>query len=99
MLKPQLVDMLCCPATRQDLVLADEAQVDRLNEAIRSGGLQDVGGETVDFPVNGALIRVDREVVYLVRQDIPVMLADRAVRYEDTLGEQRYQPATTQASE
>ncbi len=98
MLPPEFVDMLCCPASRQDLRLATEEEVARLNETIRSGGLQNLAGEEVSVPADEALVRVDHEVVYLVRQDIPILIADQAVPYETTLGDQRYQPAESSAT-
>lgn len=93
MLTSEFVDMLCCPATRQDLRLASDEEVARLNETIRSGSLRNQANEEVDTPVNGALVRADNEVVYLIRQDIPILIADQAVSYAETLGDQRYQPA------
>lgn len=93
MLPPEFVDMLCCPATRQDLRLATDEEVARLNETIRSGGLRNQADEDVDTPVNGALVRADNEVVYLIRQDIPILIADQAISFDQTLGDQRYLPA------
>lgn len=99
MLPPEFVDMLCCPSSRQDLRLASEEEVARLNETIRSGGLRNLADEVVDTPVNGALVRADEEVVYLIRQDIPILIADQAVSFATTLGDQRYQPAESSTAQ
>jgi uncharacterized protein YbaR (Trm112 family) len=74
MLDPELLALLVCPETHQDLTPADPEQVGRLNEAIQRGGVRNTGGKEVDQPVDGALIRADRAIAYPVRDDIPVML-------------------------
>ena len=70
---PELVALLVCPETRQDLALASEAEIGRLNEAIRQGLVKTVEGKE-GVPVDGALIRQDRARAYPIRDGIPVML-------------------------
>ncbi len=74
MLDPELLALLVCPETHQDLTEAGPGEVAQLNETIRRGGLRTVGGKAVDQPVDGALVRADRLIAYPVRDDIPVML-------------------------
>jgi len=74
MLDPELLALLVCPETHQDLIEATAEEVARLNGAIQEGQLRNVGGRTLDQPVDGALIRVDRLVAYPVLDGIPVML-------------------------
>ncbi|MEM1059587.1 MAG: hypothetical protein AAGK14_10090 [Verrucomicrobiota bacterium] len=88
----QLVELLCCPETRQDLRLADPAELECLNQAIRDGRLASLDGEKVETPATGALVRADNEVIYLVQNNIPVMLGVKAVRYAEVMDESRYQP-------
>lgn len=78
-LKPELLEILVCPATHQRLSLMAEAEVTELNERIRGGTVHNARGEPVRDEVEGALVREDREVAYLVRGGIPVMLADEAI--------------------
>ena len=73
-LTAELLALLVCPETHQDVVLATTAEIALLNEAIRSGQVQTVDGKPVDQPVDGALIRVDRAIAYPIRDGIPVML-------------------------
>jgi len=89
----ELVDMLCCPETRQDLRLADADELGRLNAAIGGGALCDLSGETVAVPASAALVRADGEVVYLVRNNIPVMIGGKAVRWADVVDDSKYRPA------
>jgi len=74
MLDPDLLALLVCPETHQDVVLATPIEVTLLNEAIGKGEVLTAGGKKVDQMVEGALIRVDRAIAYPIRDGIPVML-------------------------
>ena len=74
MLNAELLALLVCPATHQDVALATSDEIARINEAIRHGQLSNVGGTPVDQPVQAALIRADRAIAYPIRDGIPVML-------------------------
>jgi len=74
MLAPELLALLVCPETHQDLTLATDGEISVLNEAIGNGKIRNVAGKEVGEPVDGALIRVDREIAYPIRDRIPVML-------------------------
>jgi uncharacterized protein YbaR (Trm112 family) len=73
MLDPELLALLVCPETHQDLTEAGPEEVTRLNEAIQQGTVRTAAGEPAQ-PVEGALIRADRLIAYPVRDEIPVML-------------------------
>ncbi len=75
MVDPELVALLVCPATHQDVALASPEEIARLNDAIRLGLVKTVKGDAVTEPVEGALIRQDRAIAYPIRDGIPVMLA------------------------
>ncbi len=74
MLDPELLALLVCPETHQDLTEAGPEEVARLNEAIREGRVRNAAGKEVALPVDGALIRADGNIAYPVRDEIPVML-------------------------
>ena len=77
-----LLSILCCPETKQEVVLADRALIDRLNARIERGELKNRGGHTVMDKLDAGLIRADRQVLYPVRDDIPVMLIEEAIPLE-----------------
>lgn len=79
MVDPELLDILVCPETRQPVRPADDALVRRLNERIEEGEVRNRAGETVRELLDGGLVREDGEVLYPVRDDIPVMLVDEAI--------------------
>jgi len=74
MLDAELLALLVCPETHQDVTLATPGEIILLNEAIHQGRVRTVAGKEVDQPVEGALIRIDRAVAYPIRDGIPVML-------------------------
>lgn len=74
MLDAELLALLVCPQTHQDVTLAAPDEIVRLNEAIRLGQVRTADGREVTQPVESALIRIDRAVAYPIRDGIPVML-------------------------
>ena len=74
MLDEELLALLVCPETHQDVILATPGEIAALNAAIRQGQVKTAGGNPVDQPVEGALIRADRAIAYPIRDGIPVML-------------------------
>jgi uncharacterized protein YbaR (Trm112 family) len=79
MMDKELLDMLCCPETKQDVSLADSSLIDSLNLEVDAGRLKNRGGETVREKLDSGLIRADRKILYPVREDIPIMLIDEAI--------------------
>ncbi len=80
MIQPELLAILACPETRQSLQLADDAVLGSVNEKIAGGGVKNVGGADVTDALTAGLIREDGQVVYPVRDDIPVLLVDEGIR-------------------
>jgi uncharacterized protein YbaR (Trm112 family) len=74
MLNPELLALLVCPETHQDVTLATPDEIARINDAIQQGHLRTAAGAAVNQPVEGALIRSDRTIAYSIRDGIPVML-------------------------
>jgi uncharacterized protein YbaR (Trm112 family) len=79
MIAPDLLKILCCPETHQEVRLAEPPIVERLNSQITAGGLKNRAGQPVQEKIDAGLIRADGKMLYLVRRDIPVMLVDEAI--------------------
>ena len=79
-----LLDILLCPDSKQSLTLAEPALLDTLNRRIRQGTLKNRGGTVVSDPIDGGLVREDRRYLYVIRDDIPVMLIDEAIPLQET---------------
>jgi uncharacterized protein YbaR (Trm112 family) len=79
MLDAQLLALLVCPATHQEVALASPAEVDRILQAVREGDLRTVAGKEPEATFEGALVRRDGAVAYPVRDGIPVMLVEEGL--------------------
>jgi len=82
MVNQELLEILVCPETKQTLKLADEETLEKVNQAVAAGGLMNQGGNRVKKPIVEGLVREDGNVLYPVKDDIPVMLLDEAIRLE-----------------
>ncbi len=83
MVDKELLDILCCPETKQDLVLVEESVIKRINAKIKDGTLKNRGGEIIKDPVDAGLLREDKKYLYPIREDIPIMLIDEAIPFEE----------------
>ena len=79
MISNDLLSILCCPETRQDLSVAEASLIEKLNQKIEKKQLKTRGGETVAQKIEGGLIRADKQFLYAIRSDIPIMLIDEAI--------------------
>ncbi|MBM4121347.1 MAG: hypothetical protein FJ249_01970 [Nitrospira sp.] len=78
----ELLAILCCPETKQDVALADDALVAKLNAKIEQGQLKNKAGQPVGEKLDGGLIRADKKILYPIREDIPVMLIEEGIPLE-----------------
>ena len=79
MIDSQLLEILCCPETRQDVAVAPDSLIDNLNNQVAEGKLLNRAGTVVREKLDSGLLRADGKVLYPVREDIPVMLIDEAI--------------------
>ncbi len=79
MVDPQLLEILCCPETKQDVALAPAALIEDLNRQVLAGTLRNRTGGPVRETLDAGLLRADGKVLYPIRDDIPVMLIDEAI--------------------
>ena len=79
MIDPKLLEILCCPETKEDVSVADAALVERMNRAIAQGAVKNRHGLAVTERIDGGLVRKDGKYLYPIREDIPIMLIDEAI--------------------
>lgn len=79
MIAPELLQILCCPETRQSLTAAQPELLEQLNQRIASSTLRNRSGRPVSEKLQGGLVRADGKLLYPIRQQIPVMLIDEAI--------------------
>jgi uncharacterized protein YbaR (Trm112 family) len=79
MINEQLLKIIVCPVNRQPLQIADRQLVDKVNQAINSGRVKDRAGRPVIEAIQEGLVRQDGQVLYPVRDGIPVLLAEDGI--------------------
>ena len=79
MFDSELLQILCCPETRQELRVAEPSLLDELNRRIGMGALRNRAGQPVTETMDGGLVRTDGRFLYPIRQNIPVMLVEEAI--------------------
>ncbi len=77
--KDDLLEILCCPLTKKPLQVVDEETISRINERIAAGEVNYENGDPVKEPLEEALITVDHDRLYAVKDSIPVMLVEESI--------------------
>ncbi|MET0288488.1 MAG: Trm112 family protein [Pseudoxanthomonas sp.] len=75
----KLLDILCCPASRQPLQALESRGLDAINDAISNGSLRRVDDTAQASPLREALITRDRKTVYRIDDGIPVLLVEEGI--------------------
>ena len=75
----ELLDLLICPESKQPLALAPQDVLTWVNAKIRARRLRNRGGEIVESEIREALVREDGRFLYVVDDDIPIMLIDQSI--------------------
>ena len=75
----KLLDILCCPTSKQPLALLNKAELVALNEAIAAGGLKRADDSIQVSPIREGLITRDHQTIYRVDDGIPVLLSDEGI--------------------
>ncbi|MEX0374091.1 Trm112 family protein [Spiribacter pallidus] len=75
----KLLDVICCPVTKQPVRQLSGEERDALNGKIRDGDVAYQDDTPVDIPLDEGLITLNEERVYRVDDGVPVMLEERAI--------------------
>jgi uncharacterized protein YbaR (Trm112 family) len=71
MLSQELLEILCCPATKQSLQEAGSTELEKINSKLAA-----------QEKLESALITADKKTAYPIRHGIPVLLAENAITLE-----------------
>ncbi len=85
MINKELLEILCCPETKQDVTIADNILIAAINKAIYAQELSTRGGTLIKEKIDAGLLREDKKYLYPIRSDIPVMLIDEGIPCEKFL--------------
>lgn len=78
----KLLSILHCPITHQGLSLARAQTLQAVNAAIEAGKIRNREGQSLDEPLQQALVTDDGKVLYPVSDDIPVLLEGASVNMD-----------------
>ena len=75
----KLLDILCCPISKQSLLPLSAARLQVLNEAIAQSRIRQQDGNVLENPLKQALISSEQKWIYRIDDGIPVLLSDEAI--------------------
>ena len=84
MIEKELLDLLVCPLNNTPLEVAEQSLIERLNRAIadKTIAVKNRGGQLIEEPLAGGLVRRDEALLYPIVDGIPVLLVDEAIPLE-----------------
>ncbi len=86
MINEELLNIIVCPETKQDLVIAENGIVEKINTLIENGDLLNRSKQKVTEKIDGGLIQKDdRKYLYPIRDGIPILLIDESIALEGVL--------------
>lgn len=77
----RLLEILCCPITRRSLNRLGQNELEKVNNAIRQGNIRNHGGAELSEPLSEALVTEDGDLVYPVKDGIPVLLEEECINW------------------
>jgi len=78
--KSELLEILVCPRSKKKLILADQSVLDKINNLIREKRCHDISGQAVLEPVSEALLQPETQILYLVRDEIPILIYENGIK-------------------
>ena len=82
----KLLEILRCPVTKQQVFPLTEQQLTAINKAIATGNVVHADGSAIDHPLQEGLVTKNKNRVYRIEQDIPVMLEDESILTDQVEG-------------
>lgn len=79
---PKFLEILVCPKTHKPLREATPGELSRVNQAIQEGKARNDAGVTVEERLESGLVPPEGNVIYPVRDDIPVLMAAEGIPLE-----------------
>ena len=75
----QLLEILCCPVSKQSLRMLTADQLEQINHQIASGAVTNAGDDKVTSTLTEGLITQNHQRIYRIDDNIPVMLENESI--------------------
>jgi uncharacterized protein YbaR (Trm112 family) len=76
---PNLLNIICCPVTREKLSAVTPKQLALINAEIANRMLKKLDGSIVEEPQSKGLINATKKLFYPIEEDIPILLESKAI--------------------
>ena len=83
---PKLLDILCCPVSKQPVFPLSEEKLATVNAAIAAGQVTQADDTVVETPLSDGLITKNKQRIYRIDDGIPVMLEEESLAVDQIEG-------------
>ena len=83
---PKLLDILCCPISKQPVFPLNEEKLATVNAAIAAGQVTQADNTVVEKPLSEGLITKNKQRIYRIDDGIPVMLEEESIAVDQIEG-------------
>ena len=78
----ELLEILVCPESQQTVKIASAQILQQLNSEIDAARLRNRSGDIVEKHIEEGLLREDGKVLYIIDDNIPIMLIDQSIKLD-----------------
>ena len=75
----KLLEILRCPVTKQQVYVMSEEQLTAINDEISLGNVLQADGNVIENSIREGLITENKNRVYRIEKNIPIMLEDESI--------------------
>ena len=75
----KLLEILRCPVTKQQVYVMSEEQLMAINDEISLGTVLQADGNVIEKSIREGLITENKNRVYRIEKNIPIMLEDESI--------------------
>ena len=83
---PKLLDILCCPVSKQPVFPLGKERLATVNAAIAAGQVTQADDTVVETTLDEGLITKNKQRIYRIDDGIPVMLEEESIAVEQIEG-------------
>ena len=83
---PKLLNILCCPISKQPVFPLSEEKLATVNAAIAAGQVTQADDTVVVTPLGEGLITKNKQRIYRIDDGIPVMLEEESIAVDQIKG-------------